>query len=102
VWGLCGAGAVFQLFSRHRHRFISTMAYVFLGWLIVVAFAPMFENVPHSGLWLLLAGGLCYTVGVMFYLWRRLRYHHAVWHTFVLGGSACHYIAVLLLLTPTR
>jgi hemolysin III len=100
IWGLCGAGAVFQLIFGERYRLISTLAYVFLGWLIVVALRPMLTHVPHGGLWLLLAGGLCYTVGVVFYLWHRLRYHHAVWHTFVLGGSACHYLAVLLFLLP--
>jgi hemolysin III len=100
VWGLCGAGAVFQLFFGERYRLTSTLAYLFVGWLIVVAVQPMIERVPHGGLWLLLAGGLCYTFGVVFYLWRRLRYHHAVWHTFVLGGNTCHYLAVLLFLLP--
>jgi hemolysin III len=100
VWGLCGAGAVFQLFFGTRYRLASTLAYLFVGWLIVVALQPMITHVPHGGLWLLLAGGLCYTFGVIFYLWRRLRYHHAVWHGFVLGGSTCHYLAVLLFLLP--
>lgn len=100
IWGLCGAGAVFRLVFGSRYRLVSTLAYIFLGWLIVVAFQPMLTHVPHGGLWLLLAGGLCYTVGVVFYLWRRLRYHHAVWHAFVLGGSTCHYLAVLLFLLP--
>jgi hemolysin III len=100
VWGLCGAGAVFQLFFGERYRLVSTLAYLFVGWLIVVALEPMIARVPHGGLWLLFAGGLCYTVGVVFYYWRRLHYHHAVWHTFVLGGSTCHYLAVLLFLLP--
>lgn len=100
VWGLCGAGAVFQLFFGARYRLASTLAYLFVGWLIVVALQPMITYVPHGGLWLLLAGGLCYTFGVIFYLWRQLRYHHAVWHGFVLGGSTCHYLAVLLFLLP--
>ncbi|HWL16326.1 MAG TPA: hemolysin III family protein [Opitutus sp.] len=100
VWGLCGAGAVFQLFFGARYRLVSTLAYLFVGWLIVVALQPMIMYVPHGGLWLLLAGGLCYTFGVVFYLWRHLRYHHAVWHGFVLGGSTCHYLAVLLFLLP--
>jgi hemolysin III len=100
VWGLCGAGAVFQFFFGARYRLASVLGYIFVGWLIVVAVKPMLALVPHGGLWLLLAGGLCYTVGVIFYLWQRLRYHHAVWHAFVLGGSACHYLAVLLFLLP--
>jgi hemolysin III len=100
IWGLCGAGAVFQLFFGERYRLTSTLAYLFVGWLIVIALEPMIERVPHGGLWLLLAGGLCYSAGVVFFLWRRLRYHHAVWHTFVLGGSTCHFLAVLLFLLP--
>lgn len=100
VWGLCGAGAVFQLFFGSRFRLARTLAYLFLGWLIVVALRPLLTHVPAGALWLLLAGGLCYTVGVIFYLWHRLRYHHAVWHGFVLGGSTCHYLAVLLFLLP--
>jgi hemolysin III len=100
VWGLCGAGAVFQLFCGPRYRVASTLAYLFVGWLILVALEPMLARVPHGGLWLLLAGGLCYSVGVVFYLWRQLRYHHAVWHAFVLGGSTCHFLAVLLFLLP--
>ena len=100
IWGLCGAGAVFQFFFGPRYRLASTLAYLFVGWLIVVAFQPMITHVPHGGLWLLLAGGLSYTFGVVFYRWHRLRYHHAVWHGFVLGGSTCHYLAVLLFLLP--
>lgn len=100
VWGLCGAGAVFHFFGGSRYRLTSTIAYLFAGWLIVVAAKPLIASVPPGGLWLLLAGGLCYTFGVVFFLWQRLRYHHAVWHTFVLGGSACHFLAVLLFLLP--
>ncbi len=100
IWGLCGAGAVFQLFFGGRHRVLSTFAYLFAGWLIVVAFKPLVASVPAQGLWLLLAGGLCYTLGVLFFWWRRLPYHHAVWHTFVLGGSICHVLAALLALLP--
>jgi hemolysin III len=100
IWGLCGAGAVFQLFFGERYRLASTLAYLFVGWLIVVAIQPMITLVPPGGLWLLLAGGLCYAAGAVFHFWRRLRYHHAVWHGFVLGGSTCHYLAVLLFLLP--
>lgn len=100
VWGLAVAGVVSQLFMAGRFRVATTLAYVVLGWLIVVAMKPLIASVPASTLWLLLAGGLSYTVGVVFYLWKRLRYHHAVWHAFVLGGSTCHYLAVLMLVLP--
>ena len=101
IWGLCGAGAVFQLLFGERIHLASTLAYLFLGWLIVVAINPMLAAVPAGALWLLLAGGLCYTVGTIFHRWQQLRYHHAFWHTFVLAGSTCHYLAVLLFLLPS-
>ncbi|RRJ95931.1 hemolysin III family protein [Opitutaceae bacterium TAV4] len=100
VWGLCVGGAVFQFFFGGWFRRASTIAYLILGWLIVLAIKPMLDAVPGGGLWLLLAGGLCYTGGLIFYFWRQLRYHHAVWHTCVLGGSTCHFLAVLLFLLP--
>lgn len=100
IWGLCGAGAVFQFIFGPRYRLVSSLAYLFLGWLIIVALGPLIAHVPHGGIWLLLAGGACYSVGVIFYHWHRLRYHHAVWHVFVVGGSMCHVLSVLLFLVP--
>jgi hemolysin III len=100
IWGLCGAGAVFQMLFGPRMKLVSLTAYLFLGWLIVIALGPLLAAVPAGGLWLLLAGGLCYTVGAIFYRWHALRYHHAYWHLFVLAGSACHFLSVLLFLTP--
>lgn len=100
IWGLSGAGAVFQLFFGARYRLTSTLAYLCVGWLIVAGLGPLLANVPPGALWLLLAGGLCYSVGVIvFQHWRR-RYHDAVWHTLVLGGSTCHLLAALLFLLP--
>ena len=61
----------------------------------MVAAKPLIAALPASSCWLLLAGGICYTGGVAFYLWQRLRYHHAIWHLLVLGGSTCHFLAVL-------
>jgi hemolysin III len=92
---------VFQLLFGDRFRTTSTLAYLFLGWLILIALKPMIAAVPAGALWLLLAGGLCYTVGTVFYRWQKLRYHHAFWHTFVLAGSTCHFLAVLLFLLPS-
>jgi len=77
---------------------VTVLGYLFAAWIIVVALKPMLASVPAPSLWLLLAGGLCYLVGVPFYLWHRLRYHHAFWHSFVLGGSTCHFLAMLFLL----
>jgi hemolysin III len=100
TWGVCGAGAAFKYFCAGRYRTASTITYVLVGWLIVLAAKPLLGSMPEPGMWLLVAGGLCYCIGVVFYAWRRLRYHHAFWHGFVVGGSTCHFLAVLLFLTP--
>ena len=83
-----------------RFKILSTLLYLAMGWLVVIALRPMLRVVPADGLWLLLAGGLCYTVGTVFYVWKRLPYHHAVWHLFVLGGSVCHFFSVLAAVIP--
>lgn len=102
IWAMCGLGAVLQFVRGVGRTGWSTLAYVGAGWLVVVAVRPLLQQVPAGGLWLLLAGGLSYTVGVLFYRWHGLRYHHAVWHLFVLGGSICHFLAVMLYLLPAR
>ncbi|HEX9760247.1 MAG TPA: hemolysin III family protein, partial [Candidatus Acidoferrales bacterium] len=73
-----------------------------MGWLVVVAWKPLLERVPGGGVAWLLAGGLAYTVGVLFFAAHRVRFHHAVWHVFVLAGSICHYVAVLLYVLPSK
>jgi hemolysin III len=100
IWGLSGAGVTYQFFWGDRSGLISTLAYLFVGWLMVVAIKPLVATLPDGALWLLLAGGLCYSLGVIFYRWQRLRYHDIFWHSFVLGGSACHVVTMLLFLLP--
>jgi len=101
IWALCGSGAVLQFLPGEPLPWMkSTRIYLAAGWLIVVALVPLVSKFPMGGLLLLLAGGLCYTSGVVFYRWHRLPYHHAIWHLFVLGGSACHFFAVLLFTLP--
>ena len=100
IWGLALAGIVFQIFFVHRFRVVQTLIYLAMGWLVVVAVKPLFDHVPRPGLLWLLFGGLCYTAGTVFYLWKKLPYHHAVWHLFVLGGSICHYFAILFYVLP--
>jgi hemolysin III len=73
-----------------------------MGWLVVVAGGPLLENVPANGLYYLLAGGVAYSLGTVFYLWEKLPFHHAIWHLFVLSGSVCHFFAVLLYVLPVR
>jgi hemolysin III len=97
IWTLCGAGAVGKLFGLRCGRVTSTCIYLGLSWLIVIAAKPMLAAVPLAAIGMLLAGGVAYTAGVAFYLRHSLRYHHAIWHGFVLAGSACHFVAVLLL-----
>ena len=97
VWGLALAGTVFKLFFTGRFTVVSTVLYIAMGWIAVAAVVPLIQSVPRQTLVLLFAGGLFYTVGVAFYLWRRLPFNHAVWHLFVLGGTACHLVVVLTL-----
>jgi len=101
VWGLAAAGVVFKLFCTGRFRRLSTFIYLGMGWMAVVATGPMLRAVPVSALLWLVAGGLSYTVGTYFYLNRRIPYAHAIWHLFVLGGSVCHFVAVLSQVLPS-
>lgn len=94
VWGLSVAGIVFKIFFTGRLNFLSTTVYVLMGWLAVVAAKPIVEAVPAGAIWLLLAGGLVYTAGTVFYHNQRIPYSHAVWHLFVIGGSVFHYLAI--------
>ena len=100
VWGLCGAGMILKFFLAGRFRVISTIIYILTGWLIVIAIKPLTSALPPGGIWLLAAGGVCYTGGTIFYLSKSLRYHHAIWHLFVLAGSACHFFSVLNYVLP--
>ncbi len=100
VWGLGILGIVFQTWLRRR-PVASVGLYVGMGWTGVVAIKPVFAAVAPGGLMLLLVGGLAYTLGIGFYAWRRLPYHHAIWHVFVLAGSISHYFAVLFYVIPS-
>ena len=96
VWGLAVAGVVLKAFNRLPHPVLSTGIYLLMGWLVVIAIDPLLDRVPTAGLLWLVAGGLSYTAGVVFFaLDSRLRYGHLVWHLFVMAGTVCHYFAVL-------
>jgi len=95
VWGLALAGIVLTAAGGVRYPKLTTSLYLAMGWLIVVAVKPLWLRMPSGGLFWLLAGGIAYTVGVVFYAAKRVRYGHFVWHLFVIAGSACHFIAVL-------
>ena len=94
VWGLALAGIIFKMFFIGRFEVLSTVAYVGMGWICVIAYRQMIDSLTPSGLAWLIAGGVVYTVGVLFYAVRKIPYGHAVWHLFVLGGSICHFFAV--------
>ena len=83
-----------------RMKAVSTLLYLAMGWLIVIAIVPLWRALPAAGLAWLFGGGLCYTAGAAFYTWRSLRFHHAVWHLFVVAGSFCHFFAVLGYVIP--
>ena len=94
IWGMALFGIVFKLFFTGRYRFLSTATYIGMGWLVVVAFVPLTQALTSTALFWLVAGGVVYTAGTIFYHFERLPYSHAVWHLFVLGGSICHFTAV--------
>lgn len=100
VWGLGTIGAVMKIFTVHQMRVIGPLLYIALGWSVLVALKPLSAAIAANGLFLLFAGGAAYTVGVLFYMWDRLPYNHAIWHVFVLIGSACHYGAIFYYVTP--
>ncbi len=95
IWGLAVFGIVFKLFFTGRFRYLSTATYVGMGWLVIVAFVPLTQALTPAALTWLIVGGVCYTVGTLFYHNERLPYSHAIWHLFVLGGSVCHFTAVM-------
>jgi hemolysin III len=95
IWGLAVAGVVLKMVGGIRYPRLSTAVYLAMGWLVVVAARPLWVLMPAWGLFWLVAGGLLYTAGVGFYAASRVRYSHFIWHLFVLGGTTCHFIAVL-------
>jgi hemolysin III len=100
VWMLSFVGIVFKLFFVNKFQIISTIIYVLMGWLAIVAIKPMAQAMPLNCILWLLAGGLFYTIGVLFFAWHKIPYNHAIWHLFVIAGSLCHFCAVMLYVLP--
>ena len=96
IWTLALAGVVFKLFYTGRFKRLSTLIYIAMGWLVLVAAKPMMAVLDRTALAWLIAGGLAYTLGTVFYMRPQWPYSHAIWHLFVIAGSVCHYIAVML------
>jgi len=96
VWGFAMVGITLKVICKTSHPIISTALYLMMGWLAVIALDPLFTRMPTLGLIYLIAGGLCYTGGVAFFVNdSRLRYGHLIWHLFVIAGTACHYVVIL-------
>jgi hemolysin III len=102
VWGLAAAGIVMKAFFTGRFRLVSTLLYLGMGWMILAAGKPLVASLPSGGLTLLIAGGVFYSLGTIFYLWKKLPYHHAVWHLFVFAGALCHYFTLLFYVLPQK
>jgi len=99
VWFCALAGVLLKTFvASKKDHWLSTALYIAMGWLAVIAFGPMVRALPTAGLAWLIAGGVSYTFGVVFFAWRRLPFNHAIWHLFVLGGSVCHVLAAVHIL----
>lgn len=94
IWFLALAGVLIKSLVRtNQAAWWSTALYLLMGWLVVVAAGPVMRALPAAALTWLVAGGVCYTLGVVFFAWRSLRFNHAIWHLFVMAGSACHVVA---------
>ena len=101
VWSMAIAGVLMKTLSKGRKdHWISTALYLVMGWLIVVAIGPLLRTMETAGVLWLAAGGLAYSLGVAFFVWHRLPFHHAIWHLFVLCGSVCHVLATCLYVLP--
>ncbi|HLQ74118.1 MAG TPA: hemolysin III family protein [Bacillota bacterium] len=100
VWTLAIGGVVFKTFFVKKYLFTSTILYVAMGWLIVIGWSGLVETMHSKGVLLLALGGACYTLGAVFYVWRKFRYHHAIWHLFVIAGSTLHFFSVLFYVLP--
>ncbi len=95
VWTLAALGVTLKLKVGFRYPRLSTAVYLLMGWMVLIVIRPLVAQIGLGGFSWVLAGGLCYTVGVIFFAWERLHYSHCYWHGFVLAGSACHFVAVL-------
>ncbi|RUO63696.1 PAQR family membrane homeostasis protein TrhA [Pseudidiomarina insulisalsae] len=100
VWSIALVGVILELAVEKRKKWLSLSLYLGLGWMAVVAIKPMLALVDTGGLLLLLAGGLAYSLGVIFYVWKSLKYHHAIWHMFVLAGSVLHFFSIFYFVLP--
>ncbi|MBI3922382.1 MAG: hemolysin III family protein [Armatimonadetes bacterium] len=100
LWGFALVGVLFKIYFVGKFETVSTVLYLLMGWLVLIAAKPMLATIPAGGIGWLVAGGLAYSAGVIFYAWKKLPYNHAIWHLFVLAGSVCHYFAIYYSVLP--
>ena len=98
LWGLTLIGISFKIFFTGRFNYVSTVIYLGMGWILLFSGRQFFAAIPGQVLTMIIIGGLLYSIGVIFYLWEKLYYHHVIWHLFVLAAAICHYVAVLLMI----
>jgi hemolysin III len=101
-WGLALTGTVLKLFYTGQYKILSTLMYVFMGWLVIFAIKPLIEKLPTAGLFWLLGGGLSYSLGAVLYSIRKIPFNHAIFHCFVLLGSICHFMSVYYYVLPEQ
>lgn len=102
IWGLALLGILYKIFFINKHVVISTLFYLLMGWLIIFSIRDLYLSLPLNGLIFLGAGGLSYTLGMLFYAGRDRLFMHAIWHLFVLGGSICHFFSIFLYVIPLK
>lgn len=100
IWALAAIGVVFKIFCLRRFRVFGTICYLLMGWFALVIIKPLLETLPIAAIYWMIAGGIFYTVGAIFYLVNRIPYNHAIWHLFVLAGSAAHFVAIVKFVLP--
>lgn len=102
AWGLALTGIILKLFFTGKYNLISTLMYVFMGWVIIFAIKPLINNLPLDGLLWLFAGGMAYTTGAVLYSIKKIKFNHAIFHMFVLIGSFSHFMAVFFYVLPVK
>lgn len=100
IWGLALLGILYKIIFIGRWKGVSVTIYLAMGWMCIIPIKPLLESLTTGGVIWLAAGGLAYTFGVIFYVWKRLPFHHAIWHLFVMAGSACHFFAIMFYVLP--
>lgn len=96
VWGMTLTGIVFKLLSKRQFKYVTTATYLMMGWCSLLVIKPLYHSIEFGGILWLVLGGAMYSLGVVFFLWRKLPFNHAVWHLFVLAGTICHFFCILL------